>query len=110
LNQGTVLIVDVDRTRLERRRDHGYLDEVADDLDAAVARVVAAKQSKEAVSVGVAGNSAEVLPELLRRGVEVDIVTDQTSAHDPLSYLPEGVGTGEWHEYADKKPDEFTDR
>ncbi|GAB3569769.1 urocanate hydratase [Spelaeicoccus albus] len=110
MNDGVVLIVDVDKSRLERRRDHGYLDEVADTLDDAVTRVVAAKEAKEAVSVGVAGNCADVLPELLRRDVPVDIVTDQTSAHDPLSYLPEGISTDDWHEYADKKPEEFTDR
>jgi urocanate hydratase len=58
----------------------------------------------------VVGNAAEVLPELLRRGVEVDIVTDQTSAHDPLAYLPKGVSVEDWHDYAANKPDEFTDR
>ena len=59
---------------------------------------------------GVVGNAAEVFPELLRRGVEIDIVTDQTSAHDPLSYLPEGVALEDWAEYAEKKPEDFTDR
>ena len=61
-------------------------------------------------SVGVVGNAAEVFPELLRRGVPIDIVTDQTSAHDPLSYLPEGIGVDDWPDYAEKKPEEFTDR
>ena len=56
------------------------------------------------------GNAATVFPELLRRGVAIDIVTDQTSAHDPLSYLPEGVSLEDWHDYAEKKPEEFTDR
>src|SRR5690606_36148997 len=79
-------------------------------LDSAVERVLRAKADKEAVSVGVVGNAAEVFPELLRRGVEIDVVTDQTSAHDPLSYLPVGVSLEEWHEYAEKKPEEFTDR
>src|SRR5439155_4763580 len=59
---------------------------------------------------GLTGNCAEVLPELLRRGVEVDVVTDQTSAHDPLSYLPVGVALDDWHAYAEAKPEEFTDR
>ena len=59
---------------------------------------------------GVVGNAATVFPELLRRGVEIDIVTDQTSAHDPLSYLPEGIDPDDWHDYAEKKPEEFTDR
>ncbi|MFB9733024.1 urocanate hydratase [Ornithinimicrobium kibberense] len=110
LNGGTCLIVDVDEARLRRRVRSRYLDEVVDSLDAAVERVLRAKADKEAVSVGVVGNAAEVFPELLRRGVEIDIVTDQTSAHDPLSYLPEGIDLGDWHDYAEKKPEEFTDR
>ncbi|HEY7717884.1 MAG TPA: urocanate hydratase, partial [Pedococcus sp.] len=65
---------------------------------------------KRAWSIGVVGNAATVFPELLRRGVAIDIVTDQTSAHDPLSYLPEGVSVEEWHDYAEAKPEEFTDR
>ena len=69
-----------------------------------------AKEEKRAWSVGVVGNAAEVFPELLRRGVPIDIVTDQTSAHDPLSYLPEGIALEDWHDYAEKKPEEFTDR
>jgi urocanate hydratase len=110
LNGGVCLVVDVDETRLRRRAEKRYLDEVADSLDAAVDRVTSAKQTREAVSVGVVGNAAEVFPELLRRGTEVDIVTDQTSAHDPLSYLPAGIEMHEWAEYAQKKPEEFTDR
>ncbi len=90
MNDGTVLIVDVDESRLARRVDHGYLDEYTTDLDAAVARVVAVKEAGEALSVGVVGNAAEVFPELRRRGVPIDIVTDQTSAHDPLAYLRSG--------------------
>ncbi|MFC7878177.1 urocanate hydratase [Isoptericola sp. NPDC057391] len=110
LNGGVCLVVDVDRSRLERRVRERYLDEVADDLDDAVRRVEAAKAERRALSVGVEGNSAEVVPELLRRGVAVDVVTDQTSAHDPLSYLPVGVSVDEWHDYAAAKPEEFTDR
>ena len=110
LNGGVCLIVDVDESRLRRRVRSRYLDEVADSLDAAVERALAAKGAKEAVSIGVVGNAAEVFPELLRRGVAIDIVTDQTSAHDPLSYLPEGVALADWAEYAEKKPEEFTDR
>ncbi|WP_256842627.1 urocanate hydratase [Ornithinimicrobium cryptoxanthini] len=110
LNGGTCLIVDVDEARLRRRVRSRYLDEVADSLDAGVERALAAKEAREAVSIGVVGNAAEVFPELLRRGVAIDIVTDQTSAHDPLSYLPEGVGLEDWAEYAEKKPEEFTDR
>ncbi len=110
LNDGACLVVDVDESRLRRRVEHRYLDEVADNLDDAVDKAVRAKDERRAWSVGVVGNAAEVFPELLRRGVPIDIVTDQTSAHDPLSYLPEGIDLGDWHEYAEKKPEEFTDR
>ncbi|WP_410673157.1 urocanate hydratase [Amycolatopsis sp. cmx-4-68] len=110
MNDGVALVIECDPQRAHRRVETRYLDEVADDLDDAIARVTKAKQDKRALSVGVVGNAAEVLPELLRRGVEVDIVTDQTSAHDPLSYLPKGVSVDDWHDYAAKKPDEFTDR
>ncbi|ANS79728.1 Urocanate hydratase [Serinicoccus hydrothermalis] len=110
LNGGVCLVVDVDEARLRRRVKSRYLDEVADSLDAGVERALAAKGAREAVSIGVVGNAAEVFPELLRRGVDIDIVTDQTSAHDPLSYLPTGIDLADWHDYADKKPEEFTDR
>ena len=110
MNDGVCLCVDVDPTRLERRVQHRYLDEWTPDLDEAVRRVLAAKAERRALSVGVLGNCAWVFPELLRRGVEIDIVTDQTSAHDPLSYLPEGIDLADWHDYAEKKPEEFTDR
>ena len=110
MNDGVCLLVDVDPTRLQRRVEHRYLDLVATDIDDAIARCGAAKRDRRALSVGLVGNCATVVPELLRRGVEIDIVTDQTSAHDPLSYLPEGVELADWHDYAEKKPEEFTDR
>ncbi|SFC22808.1 urocanate hydratase [Nocardioides terrae] len=110
LNGGVCLVVDVDGARLQRRVETRYLDEVADDLDDAIARVTAAKQQRRALSVGLVGNCATVLPELLRRSVDVDVVTDQTSAHDPLSYLPEDVALEDWAELARTKPEEFTDR
>ena len=110
LNDGAVLIVDVDESRLARRVEHGYLDEYTTDLDAAVARVVAAKDAGEALSVGVVGNAAEVFPELLRRGVPIDIVTDQTSAHDPLAYLPLGTSVADWKAEAERDPEDFTRR
>jgi urocanate hydratase len=110
MNDGVCLVIDVDPTRLARRVEQRYLDEVADNIDDAIARCAMAKAARRALSVGLTGNCATVLPELLRRGVEVDIVTDQTSAHDPLSYLPEGIDEGDWHDYADKKPEEFTER
>ena len=110
MNEGVCLVVDVDPTRLAKRVKDRYLDEVAHDLDDAIARVTAAKKERRALSVGVLGNAAVVFPELLRRGVEIDIVTDQTSAHDPLSYLPEGIDLSDGPDYAAKKPEEFTDR
>jgi urocanate hydratase len=110
MNDGVVLVVDVDPTRLERRVHDRYLDEWTSDLDDALTRVLAAKAEGRALSVGLEGNCAHVLPELLRRGVEVDIVTDQTSAHDPLAYLPLGVTLEEWHELAERDPEGFTDR
>src|ERR1019366_3608227 len=85
-------------------------DEWTDDLEDAISRVLVAKKERRALSVGLLGNAATIFAELLARGVEVDIVTDQTSAHDPLSYLPEGIDLKDWHDYADKKPEEFTDR
>ncbi len=110
LNGGVCLVIDVDPARLARREQTRYLDVVAGSLDDALALCLAARKDRKALSVGLAGNCAAVLPELLRRGVDADIVTDQTSAHDPLSYLPEGVDLAGWHDYADSKPAEFTER
>ena len=110
LNDGVCLVIDVDPARLARRVSTRYLDVVADDLDDALARCLAARDTRVPLSVGLVGNCAVVLPELLRRGVPVDIVTDQTSAHDPLSYLPVGVELADWHDYASAKPEEFTER
>jgi urocanate hydratase len=110
MNDGVVLVVEVDPARLQRRVDQRYLDEWTDDLDDAIARVEAAKRERRPLSVGLQANAAFVLPELLNRGIEVDIVTDQTSAHDPLSYLPLGVTLEEWHGYAERDPEGFTQR
>ncbi|GAB2472991.1 urocanate hydratase [Promicromonospora xylanilytica] len=110
LNGGVCLVVDVDPARLHRRVETRYLDVVASSLDEGVELALAAKKERRALSVGVVGNSADVVPELLRRGVEVDVVTDQTSAHDPLSYLPSGVALEDWASEAEKDPAGFTDR
>jgi urocanate hydratase len=91
MNGGVAVIADVDRHRIERRLETRYLDEVADDLDDAVRRCERAKAERRALSVGLHGNAADVVPELLARGFPADIVTDQTSAHDPLSYVPNDV-------------------
>jgi urocanate hydratase len=110
MNEGTCLIVDVDETRLRRRLDSRYLDEIADNLDDAIARVERYKGAHLALSVGLVGNAATVLPELLRRGVGIDIVTDQTSAHDPLFYCPEGTSVADMADEAAKDPVDFTKR
>ncbi|GAA1637979.1 urocanate hydratase [Catellatospora bangladeshensis] len=110
MNGGACLIVDVDKTRLDRRVQTRYLDVVADSLDHGIELALAAKRDRQPLSVGVVGNAATIFPELLRRGVAIDIVTDQTSAHDPLSYLPEGVSVEEWQTFAADKPEEFTER
>ncbi len=107
MNDGVVIVVDVDESRLARRVDHGYLDEYTTSLDEAVERAVAAKAAGETLSVGVVGNAAEVFPELLRRGVPIDIVTDQTSAHDPLAYLPVGIAFDDWKAEAARDPEGF---
>ena len=105
MNGGVCLVVDVDRSRLERRAHDRYLDEIADSLDDAVERALAAKRDRRALSVGVVGNAATVFPELLRRGVAIDVVTDQTSAHDPANgYCPAGWSVAKWMEMREKDP------
>lgn len=112
LNGGAVLVVDVDEARLQRRVSKRYLDEVAPDLDTALARLQEAKGERRALSVGLVGNAAAVFPEVLRRHqageITVDVVTDQTSAHDPLSYLPVEYATDEWEREAAADPEGFT--
>jgi urocanate hydratase len=89
---GAALCVEVDLSRIERRIETGYLDERAADLDDALSRLDAARAQRRGLSIGLAGNAAAILPELVRRGVAVDVVTDQTSAHDPLNgYIPAGL-------------------
>ena len=110
MNEGTCLIVDVDESSLRRRIQDRYLDELADNLDDAIERVVRYKSEKKAISVGLAGNAATIFAELLKRDVPIDVVTDQTSAHDPLYYIPEGISVEESRACAEAKPEEFTQR
>ncbi len=111
MNGGVCLACDVDPDRIRKRLDTRYLDELAPDLDAAIARAVSAKEAGEAVSIGVVGNAADVFPELLARGVAVDIVTDQTSAHDPLNgYVPHGLTLAEADGLRVEDPDEYIHR
>jgi urocanate hydratase len=91
LNGGVAICVEADPDRIERRIEHGYLDVRADDLEHALKLATDAKRSKRAVSIGLLGNAADVVPALVARGFEVDVVTDQTPAHDPLSYIPLGL-------------------
>jgi urocanate hydratase len=89
MNDGVALCIEIDPVHIERRLQTRYLDDAASSLDDAIARCQAAKDERRALSVGLAGNAADILPELLARGFPADIVTDQTSAHDPLNgYVP----------------------
>lgn len=112
LNGGACLIVDVDESRLTRRQSKRYLDEVTTDLEEAIRLVTEAKDEKRALSVGLVGNAAEIFPEMLRRHrageFTVDVVTDQTSAHDPLSYLPGEIAFRDWRTEAAADPTTFT--
>lgn len=112
LNGGVCIIADVDRGRLERRQAKRYLGTIASDLDEAIELANKAKQDKQALSIGVVGNAAEIFPELLRRHrageIHIDIVTDQTSAHDPLSYLPIEVPFESWQSEAESDPVTFS--
>ncbi|MGH3311014.1 MAG: urocanate hydratase [Streptomyces sp.] len=108
MNGGVVLCVECDPSRIERRIEHGYLDVRADSLEHALRLVTEARDARRPLSVGVLGNAAEVVPRLLEMGAPIDIVTDQTSAHDPLAYLPVGVPFEEMASYAAEKPADFT--
>jgi urocanate hydratase len=110
MNEGVVLCIECDPSRVARRLETRYLDEVADDLDDAVRRVTAAKRDGRPLSVGVVGNAADVLPTLLATGVEADLVTDQTSAHDPLQYLPIGIEFADMADARAKDPEGFVRR
>ena len=110
MNDGVVLVIDVNPHMLERRVEHRYLDEVADDYADALRRCAAAKADRRPLSVGLVGNAADVLPRLLADGVDADIVTDQTSAHDPLDYRPTDLTDAAATELRRTDPDEFTRR
>ena len=108
MNRGVALCVEVDPARIQRRLETRYLDEQADTLDEAVERALEAKANSEALSIGVVGNAADVFPELLERGVEIDVVTDQTSAHDPLhGYVPAGYSLDEASDLRERDPQSY---
>ncbi|RKN37374.1 urocanate hydratase [Streptomyces hoynatensis] len=110
MNGGVAICVDCDPRAIERRIGHGFLDTRADSLDEALRLATEAAGARRPLSVGVLGNAAEAVPELLARGAPIDVVTDQTSAHDPLAYLPIGVDFPEMAAYAAERPEEFTAR
>ena len=110
MNGGVALCVEVDEARIERRIEHGYLDERVDDLDAAIRRAEEAKRDGEPVSIGIPGNAAEIFPALLERGFAPDVVTDQTSAHDPLAgYVPAGHDLSAAAELRGADPERYID-
>ncbi|MGW0856086.1 urocanate hydratase [Streptomyces sp. NPDC002690] len=110
MNDGVAICVDCDPRAIERRIEHRYLDVRADGVAHALALATEARDARRPLSIGLLGNAAEILPELLAAGAPVDIVTDQTSAHDPLAYLPLGVEFDEMAAYAAEKPADFTRR
>jgi urocanate hydratase len=110
MNDGVAICVDCDPQRIQRRIDHRYLDVEAADVDQAVELARRARDAREPLSIGLRGNAAEVFPQLLAMDVPIDIVTDQTSAHDPLSYLPLGVELDSWQAEAQRDPAGFTER
>ncbi len=111
MNGAAFLGVEVDPARIERRLETRYLDRATDDLDEALELVLAARDRKEALSVGLVGNCADVVPEIARRGIVPDLVTDQTSAHDALNgYVPRGLALGEAAELRERDPEEYVKR
>ena len=110
MNGGVAICIDCDPRAIERRIEHRYLDVKADSVDDALRLATEARDARRPLSIGVLGNAADLLPQLLAMGAPIDIVTDQTSAHDPLAYLPTGVDFADMADYAAEKPAEFTER
>ena len=109
MNDGVAIVVEVDPSRIARRIEHGYLDVEARSVDHALELAYEARDARKPLSIGLLGNAASVFPELLARGAEIDIVTDQTSAHDPLAYLPVEYSFDEWNERREADPVGFAD-
>jgi urocanate hydratase len=111
MNDGVVLVIEVDRHRIERRLETRYCDTISEDLEEALGLCESARREGRPLSVGLVGNCADVLPEIVRRGVHVDVVTDQTSAHDPLNgYVPQGMTLDEATELRERDPEEYVRR
>ncbi len=110
MNDGVAICVECDQTRITRRIEQRYLDVQATDTDDALRMAVEARDAKRPLSIGLLGNAAEVVPEMLARNAPIDIVTDQTSAHDPLAYLPIGIAFEDMKKMAEKDPVYFTEQ
>ncbi|WP_326829936.1 urocanate hydratase [Streptosporangium sp. NBC_01810] len=110
MNGGVAICIDCDPRAIERRIEHRYLDVRAESLEHALQLATTARDARRPLSIGLLGNAADLLPRLLADGAPIDIVTDQTSAHDPLSYLPIGVDFDDMASYAAEKPADFTQR
>jgi urocanate hydratase len=107
MNEGVGLIVEVDPAHAQRKLSIGYVDEVINDLDAALDKVQEFKQQGKAISIGLVGNAADIFPNLVERGVIPDVVTDQTSAHDALDYVPKGLSIEEAKKLKQSDPDRY---
>ena len=110
MNGGVVICVECDQSRISRRIEFGYLDEQAQDTDDAVRRATVARDKGQPLSIGLLGNAADIFPQLLKHHAPIDIVTDQTSAHDPLTYLPRGVAFEDMAALRAEDPAGFTER
>jgi urocanate hydratase len=107
MNEGAGLIVEVDPAHAQRKLSIGYVDEVVDDLDQALGRIMECKKAGKAISIGLVGNAADIFPELVSRGVIPDVVTDQTSAHDALDYVPKGYSVKEASALRESDPNKY---
>ena len=110
MNDGVAICIECDEARIQRRIDHRYLDVRASSLEEAVAMAIEARDERRPLSIGVLGNAAELLPRLLEVDAPIDVVTDQTSAHDPLAYLPVGTRFEDWERERTEDPAGFTKR
>ena len=110
MNGGVAICVECDPSRIQRRLDHRYLDVQAADLDDALRRAEQARAERRPLSIGVLGNAADLVPRALSIGAPIDVVTDQTSAHDPLAYLPLGIAFDDWAAAREKDPAGFTEQ
>ena len=110
MNGGVVICVECDQSRISRRIEFGYLDEQAEDTNDAISRATKARDENRALSIGLLGNAADVFPQLLKHHAPIDIVTDQTSAHDPLTYLPRGLAFEDMAALRAEDPAGFTER